>query len=77
MVQHQVSDWSVLHSVEEMQRLSNLGHRIEGILLITVALIALGETAGIVKKKFLWPAVLVVAGLFLIGFYCCIMGWLN
>lgn len=68
MAQHQVPDWSVLHSVEEMQRLSNLGHRIEGVLLIIVALIALGEAAGIVKKKLLWPSVLVVAGLFLIGF---------
>lgn len=68
MEKHQRADWSLLHSVEEMQRLSNLGHRIEGILLMLVALIALGETIGIIRQRLLLPSLIVVAGLFLAGF---------
>jgi hypothetical protein len=66
MVLHQTPDWSALHTVEEMQRLSNLGHRIEGVLLATVALIALGEAIGLIRKKFLWPIIITVAGVFLV-----------
>jgi hypothetical protein len=65
---HQQPDWSALHTAEEMQWLSNLGHRIEGILLIVVALLALGELTGIIRFKLLWPSLIVVAGIFLIGF---------
>ncbi|MBA4056510.1 MAG: hypothetical protein C0490_17475, partial [Marivirga sp.] len=68
MKEHQVADWSVLHTAEEMQRLSNLGHRIEGILLIMVAILAIGEATGILKVKLLWPSVIVIAGIFLLAF---------
>lgn len=51
-----------------MQRLSDLGHRIEGILLAAVALIAIGEATGIIKNKYIWLGLIVIAGLFLIGF---------
>lgn len=66
--QHDTPDWSILHSVEEMKRLSNLGHRIEGILLATVAVIALCEAGGLLKSKYIWPSIVMVAGLFLVGF---------
>ena len=68
MNEHQSADWSALHTAEEMQRLSDLGHRIEGGLLAAVALVAMGEATGIIKSKFIWPTLIVVAGLFLIGF---------
>jgi hypothetical protein len=68
MLREQPADWSLLHTVEEMQRLSNIGHRVEGVLLLTVALIALGEASGIIRAKLLWPGLIVVSGLFLFGF---------
>ena len=68
MEEHQSADWSVFHTAEEMQRLSDLGHRIEGILLAAVALIALCEATGVLKNRYVWPSLIVIAGLFLIGF---------
>lgn len=68
MNEHQTANWSLLHTPEEMQKLSNLGHRVEGILLIMVAVLAIGEATGILKIKLLWPSVIVVAGAFLIAF---------
>ncbi len=66
--QHDAPDWSVLHSAAEMQQLSNLGHKVEGALLLMVAVIAGLQAVGFLKMKQLWPSVIVVAGLFLIGF---------
>ncbi|MEO5599872.1 MAG: hypothetical protein ABIR06_02990 [Cyclobacteriaceae bacterium] len=68
MNEHKQPDWSVLHTVDEMQRLSNLGHRIEVILLAAVALLAIGEAAGVIKSKMLWLSLILVAGIFLISF---------
>ena len=61
-------DWSILHTVEEMQRLSNFGHRVEGILLLLVALIAFAEATKMCNLKLSWPWVILVAGLFLVAF---------
>lgn len=68
MTEHQTPNRSALHSPEEMQRLSDVGHQIEGALLATVALIAIGEATGVIKTKYIWPGFIVAAGLFLIGF---------
>jgi hypothetical protein len=51
-----------------MQQLSNFGHKVEGGLLLIVAIIAGLQAAGFIRMKQLWPSVIVVAGLFLIGF---------
>lgn len=67
-MQHQVPDWSVLNSCRRNAALVKSWSQDGRVPLIIVALIPLGEADGIVKKKLLWPAVLVVAGLFLIGF---------
>lgn len=66
--QHDTPDWSVLHTAEEMRQLSNMGHRIEGILLATVAVIAFCEATGLIKNKYIWPSIVMTAGLFLVAF---------
>jgi hypothetical protein len=66
--QHDSADWSILHSPEDMQQLSNLGHRIEGSLLLIVAVIALLQAAGFLKFKQLWPLIIIIAGVFLTSF---------
>jgi len=53
MKEHQV-DWSALHTPEEMERLSNIGHWIEGSLLATVAIIALLNALGFIKGQLIW-----------------------
>lgn len=67
MKEHQV-DWSALHTPEEMQRLSNIGHWIEGGLLATVAIIALLNALGFIKGQLIWQSLLFVAGIFLIAY---------
>jgi hypothetical protein len=57
-----------LQTPEQLQFLSLVGHTIEGILLATVGVIALMEGLGYLKSqwtKYLWPALIVVAGVFL------------
>lgn len=61
-------NWSILHSVEEMQQLSNLGHWIEGGLFVLIGIIALLHAFGVIKASLLWPSIVLIAGLFLIGF---------
>lgn len=68
MKQHQIPDWSKLHTSEEMQQLSNLGHWIEGALLAMVAILAFLEFRGIIKSKFIWPSLILTAGMFLPAF---------
>ena len=51
-----------------MQQLSNLGHKVEGALLLMVAVVALFQAAGMLKRKPLWPIIIIVAGVFLTGF---------
>lgn len=57
-----------LHSPEQLRFLSNLAHWIEGALLSIVAILMFVERMGIVKSqnfRFLWPAILLSAGIFL------------
>ena len=61
-------DWSFLHTPEEMRNLSNLGHLIEGALLLLVAFFAILEAFGFKKIKFIWPSLLLIVGTFLISF---------
>lgn len=68
MQEHNRADWSVLHSPEEMRQLSNFGHRVEGALLLIIALIALLQVVDFIRFRQLWPGVVVIAGLFLMGF---------
>lgn len=67
MEEHQV-DWSVLHTPEEMQKLSNIGHWMEGGLLAIVAIIALFDALGFVKWQLVWQSLLFEAGIFLISY---------
>jgi hypothetical protein len=55
-MQNRAPDWPVLHTAEEMQQLSNLGHTVEGILLLLVAMLALAEAAGLFKTKIIWSS---------------------
>lgn len=68
MKQHQMPDWSKLHTSEEMQQLSNLGHWIEGALLAVVAILAFLELRGLITNKFIWPSFIIIAGIFLPAF---------
>lgn len=59
------------HTPEELRLLSNIGHTVEGLLLGTVALIAFAQAIGFfptTRMRYLWPGVLVLAGLFLPSF---------
>lgn len=67
MKEHQV-DWSALHTPEEMQRLSNIGHWIEGGLLAIVAIIAFANAVGFIKWRLVWQSLLFIAGIFLIAY---------
>lgn len=61
-------DLSALHTPEEMQKLSHIGHWVEGGLLATVAVIALLEALGFLRVQLIWQSVILVAGIFLIFF---------
>jgi hypothetical protein len=55
-------------TAEQLQFISNIGHTIEGLLLAVVALLALVEVGGYVRwraAQYLWPALIVLAGIFL------------
>lgn len=57
-----------LQTPEELQWISNLAHWIEGSMFGTVAVIALFQALGYAKSKgaqYLWPGLIVVAGVFL------------
>lgn len=57
-----------LHTPEELQYFSNLAHWVEGALFLLVAGIALLEVLGYLKSKkslYIYPWVLIIAGLFL------------
>lgn len=56
------------HTVAEMQFYSSLGHWIEGGILGIVAIIALLEALGYLRfkaRKYLWPGLVLFAGIFL------------
>lgn len=56
------------HTPAELRDLSNLGHIVEGVLLAAVAVLALAQAFGHLQKgraRYLWPGLLMMAGLFL------------
>lgn len=58
-----------LHSPEEFRYLSSLGHWIVGYIFLAIVIIVFLQQLGILaSKKFLWPGVLVLAGLIFIPF---------
>ncbi len=68
------------HTPEEFQFLSNLGHWIEGGILGAVAIIALLEALGYLKfawGKYLWPGLVLFAGIFLLIFLAPLHHGLN
>lgn len=57
-----------MHPPGELRFLSNLGHVIEGLLLGSVAVVALTQAFGRLhtgRARYLWPGLLIAAGLFL------------
>lgn len=59
------------HTAVEMREISNLAHRFEGALLAVVAIIAFVQAQGLAtngRRRFLWPALLLAAGVFLLGY---------
>ena|SRR2546422_7490573 len=53
---------------EQLQFISNIGHTIEGVLFAIVGLIALVQAMGYMRSKraqYLWPSLIVIAGIFL------------
>ena len=55
------------HPPDELRRASDLGHRIEGILLLVVAVLAIaGNVFAIVWASTAWPVLVVTAGLLLL-----------
>ena len=55
------------HPPDELRRASDLGHRIEGILLLVVAVLAIaGNVFAIVWASTAWPVPVVTAGLLLL-----------
>jgi hypothetical protein len=64
----QVPPW---HTPDEMQQISNLAHWVEGAVLALAALIALAQAAGYLggpRARYLWPGVVLTAGIFLLGY---------
>jgi uncharacterized membrane protein HdeD (DUF308 family) len=64
----QLPSW---HTPEEMRQISNLAHWIEGAVLGSAAVIALVEASGrqaAHRARLLWPAVVLSAGVFLLGY---------
>jgi hypothetical protein len=55
------------HTAEEMRRLSNLGHLVEGLVLATVGVLALLSSFGIFAwASTVWPLLLFLAGVLLL-----------
>jgi hypothetical protein len=60
-----------LHTPEEMQQISNLAHQVEGAVLGLAAVIALVQATGRWSTgpiRFLWPGLILGAGIFLLGY---------
>lgn len=55
-----------LHTPEELVFYSNVAHWIEGAIFLIVAMVALLQIFGYLKNKlYLWPSLILIAGLFL------------
>ncbi len=58
-----------LHTPEEFRFLISLGHWIVGYIFLGVAIIALLQAVGFLKaQKYLWPALIVIAGIIFIPY---------
>jgi hypothetical protein len=60
-----------LHTPEEMRQISDLAHLAEGVVLGSAAIIALVQTWGFLangKQRYAWPALVMIAGAFLLGY---------
>lgn len=58
-----------LHSPEEFRHLISLGHWIVGYIFLGVAIVALLQALGFLKsQKYLWPAIMVIAGIIFIPY---------
>ncbi len=59
-----------LHTPEEFRYLSSVGHWIAGYIFLSVSAIAFLQTIGFLKtKKYLWPAIVVIASIFTIPYF--------
>ena len=55
------------HTPDELRRASDLAHRVEGILLLAVAILAMaGNVLGIAWASIAWPILILIAGLLLL-----------
>ena len=60
-----------LHTPEEMQRISNLAHVMEGAIIAVAAFVMIAESRGRLRDgagPLTWPVLLVGAGVFLLGY---------
>jgi hypothetical protein len=60
-----------LHSPDEMRQISDLAHLSEGLVIGAAALIALLQSRGVFvegKRRYAWPALIVLAGVFLLAY---------
>lgn len=60
-----------LHTPEEMQRISNLAHVLEGAVIAAASLLMIAESRGGLRRgggRYAWPLLLVGAGVFLLGY---------
>lgn len=58
-----------LHSPEEFRYLSSLGHWIVGYIFVVISVIASSQAFGFLRsQKYLWPAVVVIAGFILLPY---------
>jgi hypothetical protein len=55
------------HTAEEMRRLSNLGHLVEGIVLAAVGVLALLHGFGVAWASTAWPLLILLSGVVLLG----------
>ena len=60
-----------LHTADEMQRISNLAHAVEGAVLAFAALVVLLQASDLMNRgraRYLWPGLVFLAGVFLLGY---------
>ena len=60
-----------LHTADEMQRISNLAHIVEGTVIALAAVAMIAESRGRLRGSgapYAWPLLLFVAGVFLLGY---------
>lgn len=65
-----------LHTQEEFRYLSSLGHWIAGYIFLAVVIVALLQALGFFKNKtYLWPVLVIIAGVILIPYNMFHHGW--